>query len=67
MMSKIQNRSKNEQQYQEILHDIYNPDNLFKNKNEKNIEEPVKTTEMIEYKETLLKKIILKIKKFFHK
>ena len=62
----IKKLSQNEQQYQEILHDIYNPDNLFKSNNEKNIEEPVKTTEMIEYKETLLKKIILKIKKFFH-
>ena len=57
----------NELQYQEFLHEKYNPDNLFKNKNEKNIEEPVKTTEMIEYREPLFKKIILKIKNFFHK
>ena len=57
----------NELQYQEFLHEKYNPDNLFKNKNEKNIEEPVKNTEMIEYREPLFKKIILKIKNFFHK
>lgn len=57
----------NELKYQEFLHEKYNPDNLFKNKNEKNIEEPIKTTEMIEYKETLFKKIIIKIKNFFRK
>ncbi len=57
----------NELKYQEFLHEKYNPDNLFKNKNEKNIEEPIKTTEMIEYKETLFKKIIIRIKNFFHK
>ena len=57
----------NEPKYQEFLHEKYNPDNLFKNKNEKNIEEPIKTTEMIEYKETLFKKIIIRIKNFFHK
>lgn len=57
----------NELKYQEFLHEKYNPDNLFKNKNEKNIEEPIKSTEMIEYKETLFKKIIIRIKNFFHK
>lgn len=57
----------NELKYQEFLHEKYNPDNLFENKNEKNIEEPIKTTEMIEYKETLFKKIIIRIKNFFRK
>lgn len=57
----------NELKYQEFLHEKYNPDNIFKNKNEKNIEKPIKTTEMIEYKETLFKKIIIRIKNFFHK
>ena len=31
--------SKNEQEYQEILHEKYNPDNLFLNKNEKKIKQ----------------------------
>ncbi|MBR3162938.1 MAG: hypothetical protein IKF17_02400 [Clostridia bacterium] len=45
----------NELQYQEKLHEKYNPDNLFKNKNRKNIEENVTTTEMIEHKENIFK------------
>lgn len=57
----------NELQYQEKLYEKYNPDNLFKNKNRKNIEENVTTTEMIEYKENIFKKIIIRIKRFFHK
>ena len=57
----------NELQYQEKFHEKYNPDNLFKNKNRKNIEENVTTTEMIEYKENIFKKIIIRIKRFFHK
>lgn len=63
----IEKLSKNEQKYQEIIHEKYNPDNLFKNKNNKNIEETIKTTEMIEYKENILKKLIVRIKKFCHK
>jgi len=59
--------SKNEQKYQEVLHERYNPDNLFKNKNNKNMEEPIKTTEMIAYKENIFQKLIIKIKGFFHK
>lgn len=63
----INKLNKNELKYQEILHEKYNPDNLFKNKDEKIIEENVTTTEMIEYKENLFKKLIVKIKRFFHK
>lgn len=59
--------SKNEQKYQEVLYEKYNPDNLFKNKNNKNIEEPIKTIEMIEYRDNIFKKLIIKIKRFFHK
>ena len=44
----------------------YNPDTIFKDK-EKNIEQPINSMEMIEYKESILKKIILKIKKFLDK
>ena len=60
----INKLNKNELKYQEILHEKYNPDNLFKNKDEKIIEENVTT---IEYKENLFKKLIIKIKRFFHK
>ena len=63
----INKLNNNELKYQEILHEKYNPDNLFKNKDEKIIEENVITTEMIEYKENLFKKLIIKIKRFFHK
>ena len=44
----------------------YNPDTIFKDK-EKNIEQPINSMKMIEYKESILKKIILKIKKFLDK
>ena len=57
----------NELKYEEILRKKYNPDNLFKNKDEKIIEDNVLTTEIIEYKENILKKIIIKIKRFFHR
>lgn len=59
----------NEQKYQEELRKKYNPDNLFKNKKEEKVEEYIVTNEttMIEYKESILKKIINKIKKIFHK
>ena len=57
----------NEIRYQEILREKYNPDNIFKNKNEKIIENSGTTTEMIEYKENIFKKLIIKIKSFFHK
>ncbi len=57
----------NELQYEEILRKKYNLDNLFKNKDEKIIEDNVLTTEIIEYKENILKKIIIKIKRFFHR
>jgi len=59
--------SKNEQEYQEILHEKYNPDNLFLNKDEKKIEQTSNVTEIIKYKESIFKKLILKIKKFLHK
>ena len=58
--------SENEQRYQEALHEKYNPDNLFKNRNEKN-EQTSDDVEMIKYKEPIFKKIISKIKKFFIK
>lgn len=55
----------NEKQYQEMLREKYNPDNLFKNRNQ-SIDE-TKVTNLIEYKESIFRKIINKIKKIFDK
>ncbi len=53
----------NQKKYLAEIKEKYNPDNLFKNckKCEENLEE---NTQMIEYKETILKKIVRKIKLF---
>ncbi len=53
----------NQKKYQEEINEKYNPDNLFKNskKCEENLEE---NTQMIEYKESVFQKIVLKIKLF---
>lgn len=52
----IKKLSKNEQQYQKIIHEIYNPNNLFKSKVTK-----VETAEIpiaiVEYKESIFTKI----------
>ena len=45
----------------------YNSNDIFKNEQEKNIEENVISTEMIVYKENIFKKLIIMIKRFFHK
>lgn len=62
--------SKNEEEYQKTLHDKYSVDNLFKNnyiQPEIKKEEPITSNEvaMVEYKESIIKKIINKIKNFF--
>ena len=53
--------SMNEQQYQEILHEKYNPDNIFKNKQKNTENNQMQTTAIVEYKNDSLFK---KIKKF---
>lgn len=56
----------NEAEYQEELREKYNPDDVFKNKKE--AEEPDSNAEnmqMVEYKESIFKKIINKIKMLF--
>lgn len=45
----------------------YNSNGIFKNEQGKNIEENVIPTEMIVYKENIFKKLIKRIKRFFHK
>lgn len=60
----------NEQKYQEELRKKYNPDNIFRKKKETTqIEENIvkHETAMIEYKKSIFKKIIDKIKRIFHK
>lgn len=61
--------SQNEQQYQEILHEKYNLDNLFKNRKQEYVEETqniANEVAMVEYKESVFKRFINKIKCIFH-
>lgn len=57
----------NEEKYQKELKEKYNPDNIFK-KNYKETGEKVveDNVQMIVYKESIFKRIINKIKNFFH-
>lgn len=57
--------AENERKYQEELREKYNPDNLFKNK-QKIVEEKTEETLMVEYKESIIKKILNKILNFLH-
>ncbi len=55
----------NEEKYQEELREKYNPDNIFKDKQEKSI--PVaENMQMVSYKESIFKRIINKIKTIFN-
>ena len=55
----------NEKKYQEELREKYNPDNIF-TKNQDNIIEPENNqTQLIEYKESVFRKILNKIRAFF--
>lgn len=59
--------SQNEEQYQKILNEKYNPDNIFENKKLDFIENTTNPTEITEYKESIFKKLINKIKSIFSK
>ena len=64
----------NERKYQEELREKYNPDNIFKNKNQNNtFDEAVPENEeisvgmqIVEYKEPIFKRIVNKILNFLH-
>lgn len=60
----------NEEKYQQKLRERYNTDNIFKKDNQKlEVEENVVATNnmtMVEYGESIFKKIINMIKRFFH-
>lgn len=60
---KIKYRNQLEKQKREK----YNANDIFKNEQGKNIEENVIPIEMIVYKENIFKKLIIMIKRFFHK
>lgn len=59
--------AKNEQIYQEILQEKYNPDDLFK-KGTTNIEKEheLSRKQMVEYKEPIIKRIFNSILRFLH-
>lgn len=61
--------SNNEKKYQEELREKYNPDNVFKKHiQEKEIDEKIieNKSALIEYKESIFKKLVNKIKNIFH-
>ena len=59
--------AKNEEKYQQMLQTKYNPDDIFKKKTSSVEKEQthVENTQIVTYKEPLLKRIINKIKNFF--
>ena len=64
----IENKWKdNDKKFEANQKEIYNTDNLFKNPSTIDNQQYTKENMMIEYKESLLKKIINKIKKLFTK
>ncbi len=57
----------NEEKYQAEIRERYNPDDIFKRRLAKTDEETTTNTlAMVEYKESVIKKILNKIRKFFH-
>ena len=59
----------NEEKYQQELREKYKPDNIFKkyNQNHEVVENAVATNmTMVEYRESIFKKIINTIKRFFY-
>ena len=55
----------NEKVYQEKLIEKYNPNNIFKTKNPETIENTSNMVGIVEYKESIIKKILNKIRKIF--
>ena len=59
----------NEEKHQAEIREKYNPDNLFKNRKQNVVNEPEAISEpvaMVEYKESIFKRILNKIKDIFH-
>ena len=57
----------NEILHQKELKEKYNPDNLFKNKSNMNVEDKADIVEMVKYKKSFWRKIFDKIKGIFDK
>ena len=57
----------NDKKFEAHQKEIYNTDNLFKNPSTIDNQQYTKENMMIEYKESLLKKIMNKLKNFFHR
>lgn len=57
--------NENERKYQEKLKQKYNPDNMFKTKQDNVNKEESKELDLVEYKEKFIVKLINKIKQFF--
>ena len=65
----IKTLKQNEEKYQEELKEKYNPDNIFKNKTQKTIqqEQPVQeNVDLVEVKESFFTKFIKKLKGILH-
>jgi len=58
---------KNDIKYQTEMKEKYNPDNLFKNKNNQINQDTTNPVAMMEYKETIFTRIINRIKRLFRK
>ena len=61
--------AQNEKEYQDMLYEKYNPNDIFKKKDETTIEDKNETKDniqIIEYKEPIFKRIINKILNFLH-
>ena len=56
----------NDKKYEEILHELYNPDNIFKNKAKQEIHTTQTTEKLVEYKpQSFIQKLFTKIKSLF--
>lgn len=61
--------AKNEKNYQDMLYEKYNPNDIFKKKDNNVVENNIESkenTQMIEYKEPIFKKLINRILRFLH-
>lgn len=67
----IKKYNENEKQYQKEIREVYNSDNLFKNRNKNSdiseVNEVENTVAMVEYKESFISRIINKIRQLFKK
>ena len=63
----IRRLKQNEERFQENLREKYNPNDIFKDKKIETDKDTTNTVEIVEYKESIIKRIIRKIKNIFTK